>query len=132
MAGCSVENFHENAKSLKTNEIKDLTNQKTSFNFETGGNMNGLETIIATNEAKSTVLPRGLNDSGSIQVQGDWSVLIGTPKGYVEARNLYGEKANFFSRDAAKEFSLQFLSSRVVRFHTEEWEQILAGVHSNS
>ena len=93
--------------------------------------MQGIEVIIATNAAKS-VLPRGLNDSGSVSVQGEWSVLIGTPKGYVEARNLFGERANFFSRDAAKEFSLQFLSARVVRFHTQEWEEILQGVHSNN
>ena len=92
--------------------------------------MQGLETIIAANAAKSTVLPRGLNDSGSVSVQGEWSVLVGTPKGYVEARNLFGDRANFFTRDAAKEFALTLLSARVVRFHTKEWEEILLGTYS--
>jgi len=97
--------------------------------------MQGLETIIAANAAKSTVLPRGLNDSGSVSVQGEWSVLIFNPenrgyKGYVEARAIYGENANFFTRDAAKEFALTFLSARVTRFHSKEWEQILTGTYS--
>jgi hypothetical protein len=105
--------------------------------------MNGLDVIIRQNQEAQQrygINPktgRQLNDSGSVQVQGDWSVLIFNPegrgvKGYVEARSIYGEGANFFTRDAAVEFSLKFKETRVVRFHSSQWDQILSGVHSDN
>ena len=99
--------------------------------------MHGLETIIALNTSANN--KRKQNDSGSIQVQGNFSVLLKTDKGYVEARNIFPDKANFhrysdavrFSRDLKQSIHTHprfpaFLESRVVEFHSPEWEQLLA------
>lgn len=57
--------------------------------------------------------------------QGNWSVLIPTESGFVEARNRYGAKADFRTEVQAKEFANTFLGAKVVRFHTAEWESLL-------
>jgi len=58
--------------------------------------------------------------------QGNWSVLLLERGKYIEARNRYGDKADFHSEERAREFAGTFLGAQVVEFHTEEWENLLA------
>ena len=58
--------------------------------------------------------------------QGDWSVVLLERGKYIEARNRYGDKADFKTEQRAKEFASTFLGAQVVRFHTPEWEVLLA------
>lgn len=59
--------------------------------------------------------------------QNEWSVLIPESGGFVEARNRYGADADFKSEGRAHEFANTFIGALVVRFHTPEWETLLAG-----
>lgn len=58
--------------------------------------------------------------------QGKWSVLLLERGKYLEARNRYGDKADFKTEERAREFATTFIGAQVVEFHTEEWENLLA------
>lgn len=64
-----------------------------------------------------------------LQPQGAWSVLLPVDGGLVEARNHFGDEADFKTIEEAMAFAEQFPESVICEFHSKTWEEFLSGKH---